>query len=290
MYIITDKGIISQDTSLKRANDMVEVDNYLFAIGEGNFIDAFSIDMVNGSLNKVSSIVNENDKSDVMCISFSMAKTVFLCGHKSGSISAWSPDQQTILKMVGISKFHDAAINKIFFKETAVGNAFQQFVITGSSDNTLKVFNVDTFENIATKTLDAGVLDIFQSVDHEKTEYFIVSLDNGDLLGLNLGFEVVFKIPSLMGSKGRYVVNIPNPLHGEIEGDFLIVSDGNCINVNMWIKQGAINTILKGLSESQGGGQYRGSGGYRGGQGGYRGGRGDYRGGSGGKFFKRVGY
>lgn len=60
-----------------------------------------------------------------------------------------------------------------------------------------------------------------------------------------------------------------------MEGNFFIVSDGNTINVNMWIKQGAIDGIV-----SQGAGPRRGFDSYRGGKGGHRGGHGDgYRGG-----------
>jgi WD40 repeat protein len=158
----------------------------------------------------MSSIPNENDKSEVMCISFSMMKKIFLCGHKNGVISAWIPDQQAILKIMGLSKFHDNSINKILFKDTQMSNAIEQFVMTCSSDGTLKVFKSDQFENIASKNFDAGVLDIFQTFDYEKTEYLILSLDNGDLIGLNLGLETVFKIPSILGSKVSQYFNIPN--------------------------------------------------------------------------------
>ncbi len=219
-----------------------------------------------------------------------------MCGHKSGVISAWAPDQTTILKLMGYSKFHDGAINRIYFKDTMVGSSIEQFVMTCSSDCTLKVFKSDAFENIASKTFDYGVLDIFQSYDYEKTEYFIVSLENGDLIGLNLGLDIVFKIPSILGSKYRSLVNISNPHKGEVEGNFLIVSDGNCINVNLWIKQGAIDSIIQSDSGSRGGSTYRGGhkGGYRGGSkgGNYDGGRGGYDGGYGDRkpFVKRGGY
>ncbi len=157
--------------------------------------------MNQGLLNKVTSILIENDKSEVMSIAFSAMKSILMCGHKSGVISAWSPDPMTTLKSVGYSKFHDGAINKIFFKNQQVGNATEQFVMTCSSDGTLKVFKSDTFENIASKNFDSGVLDLFQSIDYEKNQYFIVSLENGDIIGLNLVFEVTFKVPSTEGGK-----------------------------------------------------------------------------------------
>ncbi len=109
--------------------------------------------MNEGSLNNLNSIVYESDKSEMMCISFSTMRSLFFVGHKSGIITAYSPDASKILKFVGLLKIHDASINRIFFKDL---NAMQQFVMTCSSDFTLKIFKSDdSFENIATKTFDA---------------------------------------------------------------------------------------------------------------------------------------
>lgn len=124
-----------------------------------------------------------------------------MCGHKSGVMFAWAPDQSVILKMIGCCKIHDSAINKIYLKDTMMGSAVEQFVMTCSADCTLKVFKSDNFENIASKTFQAGVVDIFVSYDYEKNECFIASLDNGDILGLNLGLDIIFKIPSAFNSK-----------------------------------------------------------------------------------------
>ncbi len=66
-----------------------------------------------------------------------------------------------------------------------------------------------------------------------------------------------------------------NPCRGDVEGNFLIVSDGNCINVNIWIKTGAIDSILQAMNQQTGGG-HGGQQGYN--RGGYRG-RGGHRGG-----------
>jgi hypothetical protein len=35
-----------------------------------------------------------------------MRKLMFM-GHKSGVISAWTPDAQTVIKIAGLSKIHD---------------------------------------------------------------------------------------------------------------------------------------------------------------------------------------
>jgi hypothetical protein len=84
-------------------------------------------------------------------------------GHRSGVISAYSPDSVQILNMVGLSKFHDGvniliikkAINRILIKDTLVNGAAVQFVMTCSSDGYLKIFKSDeSFENIGNKYFD----------------------------------------------------------------------------------------------------------------------------------------
>ncbi len=66
----------------------------------------------------------------------------------------------------------------------------------------------------------------------------------------------------------------------------MILSDGPSINVNIWIKQGAIDQIMQSLNQQQGSGGSSGPSGYRG-KGGYRGGS---RGGSRGGFQRGGGY
>jgi hypothetical protein len=34
--VITDKGMISQEATLKKINDMLELDNYIFTVGDSN--------------------------------------------------------------------------------------------------------------------------------------------------------------------------------------------------------------------------------------------------------------
>jgi hypothetical protein len=34
LYVITDKGMLSQEATLKKINDMIELDNYIFTVGD----------------------------------------------------------------------------------------------------------------------------------------------------------------------------------------------------------------------------------------------------------------
>lgn len=67
--------------------------------------------MIQKSFLMINSIPNENDKTDMMCISFSLQRSIMFIGHKSGVISAFSPDSTTILKFQGCMKIHDG-VNK----------------------------------------------------------------------------------------------------------------------------------------------------------------------------------
>jgi hypothetical protein len=65
------------------------------------------IDMIQGALIRSSPIVCEGDKSEICCVTFSMLRKLMFMGHKSGIISAWTPDSQTVIKIAGLSKIHE---------------------------------------------------------------------------------------------------------------------------------------------------------------------------------------
>lgn len=96
--------------------------------------------------------VNENEKSDILCIVFHSGSQIFFCGHSSGIISAWSiSPEEKFLKCVANSKIHESSINSIVLKD--------KFIITCSSDYYLKVFNLDNnFENVISKNLESVIL------------------------------------------------------------------------------------------------------------------------------------
>lgn len=65
------------------------------------------IDMIQGKLIRSSPIVCDGDKSEICCVTFSMLRKLMFMGHKSGIISAWTPDSQSVIKLAGLSKIHD---------------------------------------------------------------------------------------------------------------------------------------------------------------------------------------
>jgi hypothetical protein len=86
-------------------------------------------------------------------------------------------------------------------KDVMIDQQMKQYVITCSSDMTLKVFNADeNFSIVALKTYEASVNDIFQTADYENNEGFVLSLGNGNLVGVDMGLNTLFTIPSFMGS------------------------------------------------------------------------------------------
>ena len=77
----------------------------------------------------------------------------------------------------------------------------KQYVITCSSDMTLKVFNAEeNFSIVAFKSYEAPINDIFQTFDYEKNECFVLSLGNGNIVGVDMGLNTLFTLPSMFGS------------------------------------------------------------------------------------------
>jgi hypothetical protein len=82
-----------------------------------------------------------------------------------------------------------------------IESQMKQYVITCSSDMTLKVFNADeNFSTVALKNYEAPVNDIFQTTDYENNEGFVLSLGNGNIVVVDMGLNTLFTIPSFLGS------------------------------------------------------------------------------------------
>jgi WD40 repeat protein len=114
-------------------------------------IISFMLDQ-NGNLTQGKFAINEKEKSDITCINFNENLKMFFCGHNSGNISAWKISEEiNFLVCVANSneniRVHDDIVNYITFKDN--------FLISCSSDNYLKVFNLDNnFENVLAKNYE----------------------------------------------------------------------------------------------------------------------------------------
>jgi hypothetical protein len=86
-------------------------------------------------------------------------------------------------------------------KDVMIDQQMKQYVITCSSDMTLKVFNADeNFSLVAFKNYEASVNNIFQTTDYENNESFVLSLGNGNIIVVDMGLNTLFTIPSFQGS------------------------------------------------------------------------------------------
>ena len=108
--------------------------------------------------------------------------------------------------------------------------------------------------------------------------YFIISLLNGELCLLNTEIDEIFKIPSRFKTNTiRQVLSLDNPEKNDKKGNFLLISEGNKIEIFTWIKEGSFEFHLHKKDNFHGNQNYGGQfippnfrGGFRGkGRGGY---------------------
>ena len=111
-------------------------------------IISFPLDQ-KGTLTEGKFAINEQEKSEIICIIFNENLKMFFCGHNSGNISAWKISEETMfLTCVANSncniQIHDDSVNYLTCKDN--------FLISCSSDNFVKVFNLENnFENVLAK-------------------------------------------------------------------------------------------------------------------------------------------
>jgi hypothetical protein len=76
-------------------------------------VNIINVDMIesflfsNGVISKGNNIPCDVNITELLCITFNIMAKVFFCGHKSGSLSAWVPDDTNFLKMQETIKIHD---------------------------------------------------------------------------------------------------------------------------------------------------------------------------------------
>lgn len=115
---------------MKRINDFIEYNGVILAVGD--FIESF-IEQ-NGTLSKGPVANTNQETTEYTSISFYDGEPkIIFCGHKSGNLTAWVL-QGDFISFNAVTQLHSNSLNKIFIKGT--------FIITGSSDKFLKVFNL----------------------------------------------------------------------------------------------------------------------------------------------------
>lgn len=219
--------------SLEKIYDLIEIDGILIATGKGSF-EIFQI--IGDSLTLKSKIPLQ--RQDDIVTSIQLVDKSFICGHASGELSKWNPGQNPPLTYEQASKIHDGPINKIYLKSTTDVN----FVITCSSDRSIKVFNAtNNYSKIKEIILAEEVFNIYETLNAEGQDIFLATLGNGKIKALNDSFEEIAEITSRFGYTGNNMncIAMVNPRVSEELGHFLIFLDGNSLELNIWIKEGS---------------------------------------------------
>ena len=198
----------------------------------------------NNNFNNINSINNNdnnnnnNSDNEILCITYSQPG-FFVCGHASGLMSLWNPDPKVYLQKTQAQKLHDGAINKILYTKLSDNN---NYLISCSSDKTLKIFCIEANNVVKTQPFVEEVMDIKLVKDFNKKGVFIISLKNGKLFAMNETFEPLFEIPSRFQTNiTRHVICLKNPNESETRGDLLAITELGKIDVFSWIKEGTIN-------------------------------------------------
>ena len=248
-------------------NDILESGNVIVSFGK-NYIEFFNFSQVNNNdnnnefnnnnnitnrLEKIYEIpynnnnntdnninndnnINDDNPNQILCIE--LYKDFIICGHKSGLLTTWKPCNNVYLQKQGEVKVGDSAINKI----TTITYANQDYLFLCCSDKTIKLFSITkgTVENISQQFEDE-VMDIKKVTNLENQELVIISLKNGMIKVLKSNLNPLFDMNSRFGVKNtRYVLALKNPQPSDEKGDFILVTEGNRIDVFEWIKAGSL--------------------------------------------------
>lgn len=236
----------SCDGDLEEVNDIFEDSGIIICCGK-QFFEVFQITQDN-KLQKHSKILISQNGSLVneTITSIILFNQLLICGHESGLLSIWrpSPKDNPILKFEGSARIHQGRINKIYIKKNVKpDNSVEHFAITCSSDHSVKIFNADqAFNQINQFDLGSPVFDIFESLDFDNRDLFLLPLDQGIIQVNDNNFNKVFEIWSnhKYSGKKRKCLTIINPKKDQTYGNFLISTDGTFLDINIWVKKEVI--------------------------------------------------
>ena len=195
-----------------------------------------------------------------------LIQRLFFIGHKNGKISVWKVDSNNFLECFkSSSDYHNNEITKMILKSVDENS---NYLITSSIDKSVCVINLDSnMSLIEKKVFEESVKDIYNNIDFEGRDNFFVVLSNGKIIVLNDSFNSIYEINTRVSSSFRNCVSLINPQKSELMGNFLIISDGTNIDINIWIKEGSYKLI----QNPNGNNGHSNNNNFRGGIGGYKG-------------------
>ena len=244
-------------------NDILESGNVIVSFGK-NYIEFFKFSQSNNNdinnnnniINKLEKLyeipINNNNNSNnentninkddnpyqILCVE--LYKQFIICGHKNGYLTTWVPVQDTYMNKEGELKVSDSAINKI----TTITFANKEYLILCCSDKTVKLLSLasSSVENISAQFEDE-VMDIKIVKNLDNQDLLLISLKNGLIKILNVNLISLFDIPSRFGVVNtRQIISLNNPEKTPDKGDFILITEGNRIDVFNWVKQNSFKT------------------------------------------------
>ena len=192
--------------------------------------------------NNINIINNQDINDEILC--FEVFNNTIICGHQSGKISTWQSNNGINLQKQGEQKITDKSINKMLIRKFADN---KEYLILCCSDKTLKVFSFEVGQVVKTFQLEDEVMDIKTANNFDNQNVFIVSLKNGLLKVFNDELKILFDITSRFNiNKTRKVISMKNLSQDNSMGDYVLITEGNSIDMYRWIKPGSFKPKFQG--------------------------------------------
>ena len=185
--------------------------------------------------NNINIINNQQINDEILC--FELYEQFIICGHKSGKLSTWKPNNNTYLQKQGDQNICESSINKILLTKLSDN---RDYLILCCGDKTLKIFSFEGFQVINSLNYEDEIIDIKLANNFDNESVFIISLKNGLLKVLNQNLETIFDISSRFKiNKTRKIITMKNLSKDNLKGDYVLITEGNLIDIYQWIKLGS---------------------------------------------------
>ena len=257
-------------------NDILESDNIIVTFGK-NFIEFFSFSQIidnndinntkitnklekkyeipiNNNINNnnntniinndnnINIINNQETNDEILCIE--LYTKFIICGHQSGKISTWQSINGINLQKQGELKLSEKPINKMLLSKLSDNN---DYLILCCSDKTLKIFSFETNQIVNEVKLEDEVMDIKTANNYDNQNVFIISLKNGLLKVFDDKLNFLFNINSRNNiNKTRKIISMKNLSQDKSMGDYVLITEGNFIDMYRWIKPGSFKPKFQG--------------------------------------------